>query len=594
MELSDETKQKIMAHTLKNAIEHGGTPSAQAVLGKILASNPQLRQNILLVKEQVERAIQQVAKLTLEEQRREFEKYSLYIEPKPKTETKQKPLPELPSPPSKVVTRFAPNPDGPIHIGNLRAAVLSHAYARMYNGTFILRLEDTDPKVKPPLLSAYEWIQQDLKWLGLEWDQLYIQSDRFEIYYEYAEKLVEGNHAYVCECTPEEFRSYKLSGRACPHRSRKDSLDLLQKMIAGEIGEGKAVLRLKTAMDDPNPALRDPPLLRVIDTNKTPHPRTGSQYKAFPLYNFSAALDDSLMGVTLVLRGKEHLTNGIIQATIQDKLGLQKPMMMEFGRLNLEGYILSKSKIKMSLRSKEFQTDFPTMFDGWDDPRLATVMGLRRRGIQPKALVELMLEVGPKPVEASISWDNLAALNRKIVEPVAKRFFAVFDPIRLSVSGLPVTVGEIAANVKVHPSRPELGDRKIVLPVHGGQVSVMVSKADIAATSREVRLMDLFNVTIQEITESGAIATYKSREVEEAKLNKYPIIQWVPESGFVKALMYRPEGLRLEKLEGAAEAAVVNEAVGNIVQLVRIGYARIDGKTMETNDPYVRFIYTHD
>lgn len=595
MDLPDEVKRTIIAYTLKNAIEHGGVPSPQAVIGKIIASNPQLREMALLIREEANRVAQEVARLTIEEQKREFQKYSAYIvEVKPKTEAKQKPLPELPNPPSKVVTRFAPNPDGPLHIGNLRAAVLSHAYARMYNGKFILRLEDTDPKIKPPLPSAYEWIQQDLKWLGLEWDEFYIQSDRLEIYYEYAEKLVKGNHAYVCECAPDEFKSYRMLGKPCPHRSRVDSLEALGKMISGELGEGKAVLRLKTSMEDPNPALRDPPLLRIINTNKTPHPRTGSRYKAFPLYNFSAAIDDSLMGVTLVLRGKEHLTNGIIQATIQDRLGLQKPLMIEFGRLNLEGYILSKSKIKSSLRSKEFQTDWPTACDGWDDPRLATVMGLRRRGIQPKALVDLMLEVGPKPIDATISWDNLAALNRRIVEPIAKRFFAVFDPIRLVVRGLPASAGEVTATVKVHPSRPELGDRKISLPIQQGEVAVMVSKSDVLNSVKEVRLMDLFNVTIESVADGVVFSTYKSKEVEEAKQNKYPIIQWVPESNSTRAVMYKPEGLKLEKLEGMVEQAINTEPVGSIVQLVRIGYARIDGLHSTNNMSEVRFVYTHD
>lgn len=593
MELPAEIREKIMAYTLKNALEHNGMPLPQAVLGKIIASEPQLREKIFLVKAEVDRAVRYVSTLTLEEQKKEFEKYSTYIEFKPKTAQKQKQLPELPNPPSKVVTRFAPNPDGPIHMGNLRAAVLSHAYARMYNGIFILRFEDTDPKTKPPLLNAYEWIKEDLKWLGLDWDELYIQSDRLEIYYEYAAKLVEKDAAYVCECLPDEFKSYKLLGKACPHRSRTDSLKLLQKMVSGEIGEGKAVLRLKTSMEDPNPALRDPPLLRVIDTNKTPHPRTGTKYKAFPLYNFSAAVDDSLMGVTLVLRGKEHLTNSIIQAAIQERLGLQKPLTIEFGRLNLEGYILSKSKIKSSLRSKEFQTDWPTLYDGWDDPRLATVMSLRRRGIQPKALVELMLEVGPKPVDASISWDNLAAINRRIVEPIAKRFFVVFDPIRLVVSGLPINSGEITATVKVHPSRPELGDRKISLPVRRGEVIVVVPRSDIAQ-NREVRLMDLFNIKIKELSDDGASAIYKSKDLEEARLSKYPIIQWVPEQNNVRAVMYKPEGLKLNKLEGVAEPAIKNEIVGSIVQLVRIGYARIDANQKADSEWLVRFVYTHD
>ncbi|MEM3710811.1 MAG: glutamate--tRNA ligase [Thermoprotei archaeon] len=590
MNLPEDIKSEILAYTLKNSLEHGGKPSHQAILGKILANHPELKANIPVIQKLIDELIQYVSTLSIDKQQKEFEKYSGYIIFKPQIEEKNTFLPELPNRPSTVVTRFAPNPDGPIHIGNLRAAVLSHSYARMYKGKFVLRLEDTDPKVKPPMISAYEWIKQDLIWLGLNWDEFYIQSDRFEIYYEYALKLTEKDDAYVCECSPEEFRSFKMSGKNCPHRSRTDSVAFLQKMIAGLVKEGKAVLRLKTSMDNPNPALRDPPLMRVINTEVTPHPRVGAKYKAFPLYNFSAAIDDSLMGITLVLRGKEHLTNSVIQASIQEKLGLKKPITVEFGRLNLEGYILSKSKIKKSLRTQEFRSDWPTMSDGWDDPRLATVMGLRRRGIQPRALVELMLEVGPKPVDASISWDNLAAINRRIIEPVAKRFFAVFNPQTLTIRDVSVGGQSVSAKVKVHPSRPELGERKIELPIKDGCVSLMVAKSDLEDTPKMVRLMDLFNVEIQKTTDNGIVGYYKSTDVEEARRNKYPIIQWVPITSFVSVEMYRADGLRLEKLTGTIESSVIQEPVGSMIQLVRIGYARIDANQGST----IRVVFTHD
>jgi glutamyl-tRNA synthetase len=594
MSLTEDVKLEILAYTLKNALEHEGKPLSQAILGKIIANHPQLKANISAIKMLIDDTVKYVLTLSLEQQQREYEKYSDYIlDFKPNGGEKSNVLPELPNRPPVVVTRFAPNPDGPIHIGNLRAAVLSYSYARMYKGKFILRLEDTDPKVKPPMLSAYEWIKQDLIWLGLDWDEFYIQSDRIELYYEYALKLTDKGDAYVCECSPEEFKSYRLLGKSCPHRARTDSVSLLQKMISGLVEEGKAVLRLKTSMEDPNPALRDPPLLRIVNTNITPHPRVGAKYRVFPLYNFSAAVDDSLMGITLILRGKEHLTNSIIQGKIQEKLGLIKPMSVEFGRLNLEGYILSKSKIKNSLRSHEFLSDWPTMNDGWDDPRLATIMSLRRRGIQPQALVELMLEVGPKPIDASISWDNLAAINRRIIEPIAKRFFAVLNPQKLIVKGIPNGNPFISARIKVHPSRPELGERRIELPLQDGCASIMVAQSDLEGLPKIVRLMDLFNIEIQSLSEGGAVGYYKSKDVEEAKRNRYSIIQWVPTTDSVNMVMYKAVGLNLEKHIGVIESSITHEPVGSVIQLVRIGYARIDA-SRESNNGSIRVVFTHD
>jgi glutamyl-tRNA synthetase len=594
MPLTEDIKSEILAYTLKNAVEHQGKPLPQVVLGKIIANHPDLRSNVAELKDLIEETARYVANLPLEIQRKELLKFSAIVSgPKPREEPKQKLVPELPNRPPNVVTRFAPNPDGPIHIGNLRAAVLSYTYARIYNGKFILRLEDTDPKIKPPMLRAYDWIKEDLKWLGLNWDEFYIQSDRLDLYYEYAFKLTEKGDAYVCECPPDLFKSFKAMGKSCPHRSRSDSVSLLQKMISGGLEEGKAVLRLKTSMENPNPALRDPPLLRIINTNVTPHPRLGSKYKVFPLYNFSAAIDDSLMGVTLVLRGKEHMTNGLIQSEIQERLGLASPLTVEFGRLNLEGYILSKSKIKSSLRSNEFQSDWPSMNDGWDDPRLGTIMSLRRRGIQPQALVQLMLEIGAKPIEATISWDNLAAYNRRIIEPEAKRFFAVIRPKTLRVRGVP-SDSVIKAKIKIHPSRPELGEREIIVPVADGSIQVLISSSDAEGLPKEVRLMDLFNVVIEHSTEDGVEARFKSRDIQEAKLNKYPIIQWVPNSSFVGLEIYKADGLKLEKLIGAIERSVLTEPLGSIIQLIRIGYARIDGINSIANKTLIRMVYTHD
>ena len=204
-----------------------------------------------------------------------------------------------------------------------------------------------------------------------------------------------------------------------------------------------------------------------------------------------------------------------------------------------------------------------------------------------------MLEVGPKPIDASISWDNLAAINRRIIEPIAKRFFAVLNPQNLIVKGVPTENPFISAKIKVHPSRPELGERRIELPIQDGCASIMVAKSDLEGLPKTVRLMDLFNIEIQRLSESGAVGYYKSKEVEEAKRNRYPIIQWVPATDSVSMVMYKAVGLNLEKHTGIIEPSITHEPVGSVVQMVRIGYARIDA-SRESNNGSIRVVFTHD
>ena len=582
--------EEALAEALSNALNHGGRASEGAVLGRLIARHPELRPRIALLASEATKAVQRVNKMTTEEQAKVLSSISVKpLEPKHK-DTGTRALPEIPGRPSEVVTRFAPNPDGPLHLGNLRAAVLSHEYARKYAGRFILRFEDTDPRTKTPMKEAYEWIKEDLDWLGIKWDEFHFQSDRFDIYYGYARRLIELNGAYVCSCSKEKFLIYKETKRACPHRIRKDSGEIFEKMVSGDIGEGDAVVRLTTSMSDPNPALRDPPLLRVIDSRAHPHPRLGSKYSVFPLYNFSAAVDDSLMGITLIFRGKEHQVNSIIQTSIQKKLNLTIPVSVQYGRLKLEGLILSKSKIRKALTSGEFSDGLSGNHMGWDDPRLGTVMALRRRGFDPRTFIELMIEVGPKPTEATISWDNLAGINRRFIEPLAKRFFAVFEPSVLRVTN--VSGPGITARVPIHPSKPDLGSRIIEISADSGQIDVHVASSDVGLIKeRELfRLMDLMNARYTGADGYAQTARYEKGSPSEVKAAGGPIIQWVSATNSVKAVLYKAEGTALRTLEGMAEKALAEEAVGAEVQLVRLGYARIDSNS----EGKVTLVYTHD
>ncbi len=329
------------------AVGHDGKAQAGAMVGKILGEKQELRSRVKELSIVINAVVNEVNSLSLAEQKAIVEKNWPETQKKEKAEEKR--LPTLPNADKypKIVTRFSPNPDCVLHLGSARAILLSHEYARLYNGKFILRFEDTDPKIKRPSLKFYDNIRQDLKWLGCTVDEEYIQSDRLPIYYEYTERLIGDGNAYVCECPSEEFRKKTIAKQACPCRDvpTAEQLERWKRMLNGGYTEGQAVVRVKTDLENPNPAVRDWPALRIIDTKKYPHPRVGSKYIVWPLYNLAAGLDDHLMGMTHIIRGKEHYTNMVRQKYMYDYLGWTYPEAIHYGRLKITGAFLSKSKI---------------------------------------------------------------------------------------------------------------------------------------------------------------------------------------------------------------------------------------------------------
>ncbi|WP_010477081.1 glutamate--tRNA ligase [Thermococcus zilligii] len=570
-----EVETLIWKYALINAYQHGGKAEPKAVVGKVLGENPELRGKAKEITPLVNEIVGKVNSLSLEEQEAKLkELYPEFFEGKKEKREEKKGLPPLPkAEKGKVVTRFAPNPDGAFHLGNARAAILSHEYARMYDGKFILRFDDTDPKVKRPEPIFYEWIKEDLEWLGFKIDEIHSASDRLEIYYDYAEKLIKMGKAYVCTCQPEEFSELRDRGIACPHREEPVEVQLKRwrKMLNGEYKEGEAVVRIKTDLKHPNPAVRDWPALRIVDDPD--HPRTGNKYRVWPLYNFASAIDDYELGITHIFRGQEHAENETRQRYIYDYFGWEYPVTVHHGRLSIEGVILSKSKTRKGIMEGKYL--------GWDDPRLGTIRALRRRGIRPEAIRELIIGVGLKRSDATISWDNLAAINRKIVEPIANRYFFVADPVPMYVEG----AGEFVAEIPLHPDHPERGVRRLRFEP-GKPVYVSRDDMELFKPGNFVRLKDLFNVEIEEVGEEGIRAKFHSVDYETAKENRWKMVHWVTEGRPCEVLV--PEGDELILRKGLLEADA-EVKVDDIVQFERFGFVRID----EVKKEKVVAIFTH-
>jgi glutamyl-tRNA synthetase len=564
---STEIREIIRKLALINAVNYNGKAQAGPVMGKLLAEKPQLKAQVKEIGPVIAEIIKGVNKLSQEEQKKIVEKNWPETLVKEKVE-EEKHLPKLPNVEryERVVTRFSPNPDCAIHLGSARAIILCYEYAKMYNGTFILRFEDTDPRLKRSALPFYDMIREDLVWLGCKPDREFIQSDRIPIYYERAEKLLKDGNAYVCTCDSEEFRKKLLAHKPCPCRDLppKEHLVRWQKMLDGGFKEGEAVVRVKTDLNHPNPAVRDWPALRIIDPTEHPHPRVGRKYRVWPLYNLACGVDDHLMGVSHIIRGKEHLTNQTRQEFMYHHFGWRYPEAIHYGRLKITGAFLSKSKILAGMQEG--------LFKSWDDPRLATFAALRRRGIQPEAIRRMIIDVGPKTQDVTLSWDNLYAYNRKIIDPTANRYFFVREPIRLVVKEVPQ---DFVARLPLHPDHPERGHRETTIKPENGQVAFNVSGNDLELFKKGkfVRLMELFNVKVEKAGKKGVETVYHSQGYEDAKKLNAPLIHWLPSDTSISCGVVMPDA---SVVEGISEESCKKLRQGDIVQFERFGFVRID------------------
>jgi glutamyl-tRNA synthetase len=547
--INEEIKEKIEFYTLKNAITHNGKARTEPILNKIIAEHKELLKEREKLKEIIENIVNEINSLSLEEQRIRFEKFEIVEERK----EERKGLKDIAKIGEIVRVRFAPNPDGALTLGNARPAILCDEYAKRYNGKFILRFDDTDPKIKVPEKRFYDWIIEDLKWLGIKIDEIYYQSKRLEIYYDVAEELIKLEGAYVCTCKPEKWKELRNRGEACECRnlSVKENMERWKKMKE-TYKEGEAVLRIKTDLNHKNFAVRDFPALRIVDSPN--HPITKA--KIWPLYNFASAVDDHILEITHILRGQEHATNAVKQEYIYNHLGWKYPKVFLLGRLFISDVVLSKSKIRAGIKNKEFSE--------WDDIRLGTLRALRRRGFSPEAIRKLILDIGLKSSDAKIAKENLEAYNKKFIDPIANRYFFVKDPVKIKVKGIKPEIKRI----RLHPSI-ERGYKEIKV----GEFLWIDGEDFEKFKGKEIRLKDLGNVILE-----------KECSLIESENKRVQIIQWVPDEFKIDAEIVTPEKI----VKGYGELNLKNLREGEIIQFERFGFVRIE----EVGDK-IRAIFAH-
>jgi glutamyl-tRNA synthetase len=573
---SEEIREAALRHAVHNAAIHEGEAQPGPVIGRIMTEFPGMRSKSGEVNAIVRQVVSEVNSWPHDKQVSILEeRWPELLETKKKKQEK-KTLPPLQNVDKfeMVKTRFAPNPDGALHLGSAEPIIFCDEYAKMYDGRFILRYEDTSPDVKTPIAEIYQWIEEDLAWLGVNVDEKYIQSDRLDIYYEYAVKLLEMGSAYVCTCSSQEFRKLYMVKEPCPCRSNspEENLKRWNKMLDGTFKKGEAVVRIKTDLEHPNPAVRDWPALRLVEGV---HPRQGDRYRVWPLYNFSCAIDDHEMKVSHIIRGKEHEVNTTRQRYISKHLGWEFPEIINIGRLGLEVGVLSKSRIRSGVEEG--------LFSGWDDPRLGTLRSLRRRGIQPETIRRVMIQVGPKPINATLSWDHIASVNRRIIEPRARRFTFVRNPINLKITGI---VGDHDVRLPSHPDHPEFGSREYWVTTDNGEAEFIVSGDDAEKMKDKgfVRLMGLFNIELIQLDSSEIIARFYSKTHQEARKLDAPFVHWLPLGVGIQAQVVMPDA---SKAQGFAEEECSCLEEGSMIQLERFGFVRVD-----SGSPFVAY-YSH-
>jgi glutamyl-tRNA synthetase len=558
--MSDSVEETIRKYALQNAVFYKGTANPKAVVGKILGGCPELRPRAAEITPMIESIVAEVNAMGLEAQTKALAEIDSNLLVKEKKERRND-LPDLDNVDGKVVMRIAPGPSGPLHIGHTRVSVLNDEYVKRYGGDLVLRFEDTNPEKIDP--DAYDMIPEDLEWLGVKCTKKFIQSDRFELYYDYTRKLLEMGHAYVCTCDGDHWRSLKENKQACPCHDLpvEEQMERYDRFLSGGYKEGEAIVVVKTDLAHPNPAVRDFVALRLVET---PHPLKGDKYVAYPMMNLSVAIDDHEMGMTHVMRGKDHLNNTFRQEYIFDYFGWKKPVYYHYGLVNIPDTVLKTSLIKQSIREGEYT--------GWDDVRTGTVRAMERRGIRPEAIRKYWVESGIKSVDIQFSWDNLYGMNRDIIDPVSDRYFFVRNPVRYDIDGVDVIEG----SAPLHPDHPERGNREYRLEFPR---TVFLSDQDSAMFSEagKIRLKDLCNL------EYSLPAKYIGNDVSLLKTG-VRAVQWVAGDA-VEATLLMPDGTE-EK--GLVERSILKEKEES-VQLERIGFARIESKS----DSHVSMVFSH-
>ncbi len=560
----EETRKLIKKFAVKNAIDYGKA-DAGSVLGKIIPSAkgvpvPELRK-------EVEAIVSKINKMSKKELEKEYKPFEKEFAKKAQDTVRKTEKPKMRlegAVEREFATRWPPEPSGYQHIGHAKPIFLEDEFRKMYDGKYFLYFDDTNPeKEKQEYVDADK---ADLSWLGIKFDKEYYASDNLGNIYECAKKLIDKGHAYVCHCDQETIKKMRQEMKGCEHRDRspKANLTEFEKMLSGKYNDGEAVLRFKGKMNSQNTVMRDPTLARI---KKAKHYRQGTKYCVWPTYDLAAPINDSVNGVTDIMRSKEYELRDELNIRILETLGLRIPRIHQFSRLNIKGNTTHKREIRELIAKGAIS--------GWDDPRLMTFLGLKRRGIVPEAIRQFALKAGMTKNDSELPLEALLAENRKVVDPVAKHLFFVHDPVMLKVDGEKGAM----AKLRLHPLN-DYGYREYNC---GDTFFIDGSDAEMAKKNGVLRLKDLMLLKVKSVGKGLITATKLKPELREAQT-----VQWVSKDNCTKCSVVIPGELlnengavnpdSLKSVTGLVEKYAEKLDNHEIVQFERFGYCILDNK----------------
>ena len=514
----------------------------------------------------------------------------------------------------RVHTRFPPEPNGYLHIGHAKASLLNYRIAKKYNGKFNLRFDDTNP-VKEDI-EYVNSIKEDLSWLGIDWeDRLYFASSYFSKMAEYAVELIKKGLAFVDDLNADQIREYrgtlKEPGKESPFRNRSvsENLELFEKMKAGEFDEGVKVLRAKIDMASPNMNMRDPVIYRILHTK---HPNTNEDWYIYPMYDFAHPVEDAIEGIThslCTLEFEDHRPFYDWVLANLDDFKAEHPRQIEFAKLNLSSTIMGKRYLKRLVDEG--------IVDGWDDPRLATISGMRRRGYTPEAIQAFCEEIGVAKANSTVDIAMLEHFIRDDLKLKAPRVNAVLDPLKVTITNYPedqIEWLEIETNLDV----PEMGMHKMpfgreIYVEKSDFMEVPVKKYFRLFPGNEVRLRGAYFITCNEVIkdENGEVIELKCTYDPETKSGSgftgrkvKGTIHWVSadlgkqvEVHMLNPLLKDEEGFdadtfldkinpdSLKKITAWVEPRVLEASPYDKFQFVRQGYFSVDPKYSTEGNP---------
>jgi glutamyl-tRNA synthetase len=588
-EVRERIEHEAEIKALVNALKHDGSADVGAVMGPLMADNPEFRDHGDAIPGVIAPIAARVNDLDREGQEKRLgalapDRLSALETDDDGSETH--PLPALPGiedgetddsdtggPSSEVRMRLAPNPNGPWHLGNARMPAVIGTYKNRYDGWMCCRFDDTDPETKRPDLDAYDAILDSISYLGFEPDEVLRASDRLPIYYEHARELIDRGGAYTCSCAAADFSELKNNGEACPHREKSPETTRTEfdEMVAGEVNAGERVLRVRTDITHPNPALRDWVAFRMIDR---PHPRQeASEYSCWPLLDFQSGIDDHLTGITHIIRGIDLQDSAKRQRFLYEYFDWEYPEVVHWGRIQVDAYDVSMSTSTIS------ELIAAGGLTGWDDPRAPTIASLRRRGITGEAITEAMVGLGTSTSNADLAMSAIYAANRDRIDDRADRAFLVREKSErddeIGAIERPVVGGPGSASPPIHPNHEERGDREI--PVGD---AVLIERVDHPAADERVWLKGYGCVRATDET-----FEWTGDDISAVREEGVPVVHWVPAEDNRPVVLKTPAG----DVRGRAEPGIEAHDPDTVIQFERIGFARID---TQSNDRTLAY-FTH-